>query len=153
MISIGVYHPRSEVNIGTLWRAAYLYGASMIFTIGRRYSPQSSDTVGIWRHVPIINYPNMDAFRASRPWNTPLVGIEQVAGVSVELGRFQHPMTACYLLGAEDGGLPRSVWEYCDYLVEVESVEPVCMNVAMAGSIVLYDRHMKGDRMARRKAL
>lgn len=152
MISIGVYRPKTEVNIGTLWRAAYLYGASMIFTIGHRYAPQASDTVGVWRHVPLIQYPDFDAFRAARPWNAPFIGIEQVAGESIPLGRFSHPDSAVYLLGAEDGGLPRRVWEYCGSLLEVESVEPTCMNVAMAGSIVLYDRHMKGDRLARRLA-
>ena len=31
---IGVYHPKKEVNIGTLWRTAYQLGASVIFTIG-----------------------------------------------------------------------------------------------------------------------
>lgn len=152
MIAIGVYRPKTEVNIGTLWRAAYLYGASMIFTIGHRYQPQASDTVGVWRHVPLINYPDMDAFKAARPWNAPLIGIEQVAGESIPLGRFSHPDNAVYLLGAEDHGLPRAVWGYCDALIEVESVEPTCMNVAMAGSIVLYDRHIKGDRLARRRA-
>ena len=152
VIAIGIYRPKTETNVGTLWRAAYLYGAAMIFTIGRRYSPQASDTVGVWRHIPLVNYPDMDAFRAGRPWNTPLVGVEQVPGQSIQLGRFSHPASAVYLLGAEDGGLPRAVWEYCDALVEVESVEPTCMNVAMAGSIILYDRHMKGDRLARRRA-
>ena len=152
MIAIGVYRPKIENNIGTLWRAAYLFGAAQIFTIGRRYVPQSSDTVQTWRHVPLINYPDMDTFAATRPWNSVLVGIEQVAGVSKPLGEFEHPANAVYLLGAEDGGLPNSVQHYCNYLVEVESVEDTCMNVAMAGSIVLYDRHMKGDRYARRKA-
>lgn len=152
MIAVGVYRPKTETNVGTLWRAAYLYGASMIFTVGHRYRAQASDTVGVWRHIPLVQYPDFEAFRGARPWNAPLVGVEQVAGVSISLGRFSHPDSAVYLLGAEDHGLPRTVVEYCDALIEVESVEPTCMNVAMAGSIVLYDRHMKGDRMARRRA-
>lgn len=32
--AIGIYHPKTEMNMGTLWRSAYQLGASYIFTIG-----------------------------------------------------------------------------------------------------------------------
>lgn len=41
---IGIFHSKTEQNIGTLWRSAYQLGASGIFTIGKRYKEMSSDT-------------------------------------------------------------------------------------------------------------
>jgi hypothetical protein len=29
---IGIYHGKTEENIGTLWRSAYAYGADFVFT-------------------------------------------------------------------------------------------------------------------------
>ncbi len=44
---------------------------------------------------------------------------------------------------AEDRGLPQSVIEKCHHLVMLDSIQPQSMNVATAGSIVIYDRHIK----------
>ncbi len=33
---IGIFHPKTKENIGTLWRSAYQLGAAGIFTIGKR---------------------------------------------------------------------------------------------------------------------
>jgi tRNA G18 (ribose-2'-O)-methylase SpoU len=142
MISIGVYHPKYEVNLGTLWRAAHLFGASQIFTIGMRYKPQASDTSKAWRHIPLITYPDLDAFQACRPFRAPLVGVE-LTPEAVPVHEFEHPKQAIYLLGAEDHGLPARVLEKCQHVVRIEAVAPWSMNVAMAGSIILHDRLVK----------
>ena len=34
---IGIVNTKTEANIGTLWRSAHAFGASFIFTVGRRY--------------------------------------------------------------------------------------------------------------------
>lgn len=60
---------------------------------------------------------------------------------------FEHPKRAVYLLGAEDNGLSKEImdapWKKVVYIPG-----RVCLNVASAGSIVLYDRvaKMKGSR-------
>lgn len=41
---IGIYNPKTETNMGTLWRSAYNFGADFIFTIGMRYKKMGSDT-------------------------------------------------------------------------------------------------------------
>ncbi|MFK5282415.1 TrmH family RNA methyltransferase, partial [Lacticaseibacillus paracasei] len=50
----------------------------------------------------------------------------------------------CYLLGAEDHGLPDVVIQRCHRLVSLESVRTPSFNVAVAGSLVMYDRLIKG---------
>lgn len=34
---IGILNNVDELNIGTLWRSAYILGASFIFTVDRKY--------------------------------------------------------------------------------------------------------------------
>jgi tRNA G18 (ribose-2'-O)-methylase SpoU len=135
---IAVYHPKTEVNIGTLWRSAYLYDAAFIATIGRRYSPQASDTTNTDRHIPLYEYTNFEEFLRNRPFGCLIVAVEQYGS---QLGEFHHPERCIYLLGAEDYGLPQNILAQCDYHIELESPKKISMNVATAGAIVMYDRY------------
>lgn len=134
---IGIYNPKTEHNIGTLWRSAHNFGASYIFTIGKRYSKQVSDTTKAYRHIPLFNYKDFNEFNQTRPFDVPLVGIEQ-SSISVNLSNFVHPQQAVYLLGAEDGGLPTEIMKACQGVVHIST--PMCLNVAVAGSIIMFDR-------------
>ena len=53
---------------------------------------------------------------------------------------------AVYILGAEDTGLPESVVRACHRHVALPSVHYESFNVAVAGSIVMYDRLAKQNR-------
>ena len=57
---IGIYHPKHHQNIGTLMRSAVCFGATKLFTIGRRYHRQSSDTVNAICQVPTYHYASFD---------------------------------------------------------------------------------------------
>ena len=146
-VAIGVYRPKTKENIGTLWRAAHLYGADFIFTIGHRYQYQCSDTTKAWRSIPLVNYPDFEAFQQSRPLGLPMVGVE-LSERAVPLGEYAHRKHALYLLGAEDGGIPKDVLAHCSDVVQIEAAQPWSMNVAMAGSLVLYSRHMQRERVS-----
>ena len=134
---IGIYQTKTKENVGTLFRTAYQLGASGIFTIGKRYKQQSSDTPKAMRHIPLRHFLTLDDFKAQRPLESVLAGIE-MGGTS--LSQFVHPKQAIYLLGAEDHGLPPNVLSYCDCVVSLESVNTASYNVAVAGSLVLYNR-------------
>ena len=41
---IGIENAKNEYNIGTLWRSAYLMGASFIFTVNTRYKKTKVQT-------------------------------------------------------------------------------------------------------------
>ena len=138
--AVGVYHPKTESNVGSLWRTAHLYGAAFLFTIGRRYEHQASDTTKARFTVPLLHFADIDDAIAHLPHSTPLIGVELDPRAHL-LGSFQHPQRGAYLLGAEDHGLPVSVMDRCHSLVEIESVEPWSNNVATAGGILLWHRH------------
>lgn len=142
---IGIFQPRNQENIGTLWRTAYQLGASGIFIVGRKQRHQTSD---LWRvdwRIPYRQFDCFDDFLAARPVGAQLVGVE-FGGEP--LGTFRHPARAIYLLGSETNGLPGYVMEKCDALVEIETVRELSFNVAVSGAIVLYDRLRSGAERA-----
>jgi tRNA G18 (ribose-2'-O)-methylase SpoU len=134
---IGVYQPKREHNIGTLWRSASQLGAHRLFTIGRRYRQQTSDVFDTAQTLPMRHYLNFDEFWATRPPDVPIIAIETGG---VPLRSFSHPPHAIYLLGAEDNGLPTTILEKCAIRVSLEAVGWHSYNVAVAGSIVMYHR-------------
>ena len=140
---IGVFHPKTSENIGTLWRSAYQMGASFIFTIGHRYKKQASDTYKTWRHVPLFQFKTIEDFKNSPLYDCPLVAIEFSSG-SIPIKEFIHPNRAIYLLGSEDGGLPAEIMDNPRITkLELPSVRMPSYNVAMAGTITMYDRIIK----------
>jgi tRNA(Leu) C34 or U34 (ribose-2'-O)-methylase TrmL len=138
---IGMYHPKTVDNLGTLWRSAYQLGASFIFTIGARYKRQASDTYKTWRHIPLITYDDWEAFQKGRAYDCQLVVVE-FTPTSVPIKTFNHPERAIYLLGAEDAGFPPEITKN-NICLELPSVRQPSFNVAVAGSIVMYDRLIK----------
>lgn len=137
---IGIYHCKNETNVGTLWRSAAILGADFIFTIGKRYRKQSSDTMKTPRHIPLFSYDNFDDFFKHIPYDCPVVAVE-LADNSIPLERYHHRERCIYLLGAEDYGLPKEVLNRCKETVQL--LGDYCMNVSTAGSIVMYDRAVK----------
>lgn len=142
--AIGVYHGKCEFNIGTLWRSAYILGAQYVYTVGRRYKKQSSDTLhAADRHLPLFDYATWDDFLSHRPVDCPLVAIE-TSDRAKPLGTFRHPPKALYVLGSEDNGIASKVLGLAQHVVRIESVRNFSFNVATAGSIVMYDRLTRG---------
>lgn len=137
---IGIYNGKNTSNIGTLWRSAAILGADFIFTIGRRYQKQCSDTMKAPRHIPLFAYENWDDFFKHVPYDCPVVAVE-LAENSVPLDRYHHRERCIYLLGAEDNGIPASILARCKDTVQI--IGDYCYNVAVAGSIVMYDRAVK----------
>ena len=140
---VGIFHGKTPANVGTLWRSAYQMGASGIFTIGRRYPKQASDTVQAYRHIPLRDFASFDDFLAAQPYDCQLVAVEMGGK---PLAGFTHPDRCIYLLGAEDHGLPDDVLAKCHRRVSLPSVRVNSYNVSVAGSLVMYDRMVKrGD--------
>ena len=140
---IGVEHSKSTQNIGTLWRTAYAFDAALLCTIGRRYDRQVTDTVKAPRHVPLQHFLTLEAFWAALPFGCQVVGIE-LDPRAKPLRAFHHPERAFYLLGAVDHGLTKDARARCHALVVLPGRH--CLNVAVAGSIVLAHRVMQHER-------
>jgi tRNA G18 (ribose-2'-O)-methylase SpoU len=134
---IGIFQGKTVENLGTLWRTADLFGASFIYTIGKRYKTQPTDTYKTTRHIPLYHYENFDQFDNHRPVDCMLIGVE-LDPTSVPIRQFLHPERAIYLLGAEDNGLNKECIQKCQKIIQLPGERS--MNVAVAGSIVMFDR-------------
>ncbi|MCL3781281.1 TrmH family RNA methyltransferase [Prolixibacteraceae bacterium JC049] len=134
---IGIYRPKTQENLGTLWRTALIYKASFIFVIEAKYNKKSSDVMKAWSKIPLFQYETMEAFLSTVPYSCKLVGIEMDKN-AVPIKDYTHPDRAIYLLGSEDHGLPKELKEKCHDLVYLPGDNS--LNVAVAGSISIFDR-------------
>lgn len=149
-----VCNPKHDVNVGTLWRSALNFGAAFFGVVGPRIPPQArrnattalphvlkqaSDTSRAQRHIPFLYFTSLEDTRMTL-LDARLVGVELDDRAQM-LDAVTHPKRAIYVLGAEDNGLTRAQRDLCDCIVQV----PVAgsLNVAVAGSLVLYDRVAK----------
>jgi tRNA G18 (ribose-2'-O)-methylase SpoU len=140
---IGIQNGKTPENLGVLWRSAQNLGATFIFTIGNRYAKQACDTHNAVKSIPYFHYDTFEVFFENLPKGARLVGVELDENAS-ELESFAHPRRCVYLLGAEDHGLSSKVIEKCHHLIQFKSQKS--LNVAVAGSIIMYDRNLPKPR-------
>lgn len=140
---IGIQNGKTPENLGVLWRTAQNMGASFIFTIGNRYAKQACDTHNAVKSMPYFHYESFDEFYKYLPKGARVVGVELTDNAEA-LETFHHPRRCVYLLGAEDHGLPKKAIEKSHHLIKFKSKFSV--NVAVAGSIVMYDRGINKPR-------
>lgn len=135
--AIGAERSSKALNLGNLMRSAHAFGASFTFTIGAQYQAleaRADTSKGHW-HLPHYNWLNPSEMVL--PKGCKLVGIE-LLDEAISLPSFRHPLQAAYVLGPERGSLSEELLSRCDYTVKIPT--SFCVNVAMAGAIVMYDR-------------
>jgi tRNA G18 (ribose-2'-O)-methylase SpoU len=136
--AVGIHGGKCAQNTGMLWRSAQSLGASFIFTVGCRYLKYDrTDTTKAAMHIPLMHFRDMGELREKMPHGADLIGVE-LAEDAQPIREFHHPERAVYLLGAEDHGLSREALEACKRVIVLPG--RYCLNVAVAGSIVMFDR-------------
>lgn len=145
--AIGAERMSKALNLGNLMRSAHGFGASFTFTIGATYQAMEAvaDTSKGRIHLPHYNWNGIDEM--ALPEGCRLVGIE-LLDEAIDLPSFRHPIRAAYVLGPELGSLSPSLIDRCDFVVKIPT--RFCVNVAMAGAIVMYDRVRSLARFADR---
>lgn len=146
--AIGVEGISKPMNLGNLLRSAHAFGASFFFVIAPAVATREarvSDTSDAAGHLPLYAYDDIGAL--TLPKGCAMVGVE-LTDDAVELPSFHHPNTAAYVLGPERGSLSPALRTRCDHLIKVPT--KFCVNVGVAGAIVMYDRLISRGRFARR---
>jgi len=144
---IGVERMSKPMNAGTLFRTAHAFGAGFVFTIDAAYSVKAarSDTSRTPDNLPWYVYDS--AAELALPQGCKLVGIELLDD-AVELPSFRHPLRAAYVLGPEMGSLSPGLVARCDHVIKIPT--GFCVNVGVAGAIVMYDRLITLGKFAER---
>lgn len=135
--AIGAERMSKVLNLGNLMRSANGFGAAFTFTVGATYNAQEAyaDTSKGQLHLPHYNWKTLDDM--ALPQGCKLVGVE-LLDEAIDLPSFHHPLKAAYVLGPEMGSLSAPLLARCDYVVKIPT--RFCVNVAMAGAVVMYDR-------------
>ncbi len=145
---IGVEGLSKPMNAGNLFRSAHAFGASFIFTVNSDVALSDvarSDTSESWKQTPF--YPYGSVADMDLPKECQLVGLEFQEDAT-ELPSFRHPPRAAYVLGPEMGSLSAEIQERCSFVVQIPT--RFCVNVGVAGAIVMYDRMLSMGRFAER---
>lgn len=115
-----------------------MFGADFAFSVGHR-NPAEASSVRAELTIPVFHFESFELCIASIPANARLVCVELAPG-ALDIRTYAHPRRAVYLLGPEDGALPSGIMRQHDTVLLPGSYP---LNVAMAATVVLYDRWLK----------
>lgn len=137
--AIGLYRPKDDANVGSVLRAAGVYGASLVAISGARGKAlnHAANTMAAHKHIPTFL---VDDLLSVRPHNCQIVVVDLIEGAR-PLPDFQHPERAMYLFGPEDGTLGVKHTSHAQHVVYVPGA--ACMNLAAAVNVIMYDRMVK----------
>lgn len=145
---LGVEGISKTHNVGNLIRSAHAFGASFVFAIAPAVDLRKlyqADTSQTHHHVPFYRFDSVEAL--TLPRDCRLIGVELLDD-AVDLPSFRHPERAAYVLGPERGSLSPALIERCDFTVRIPTA--FCVNVGVAGAILMYDRLISRGRFADR---
>ena len=130
--SLSLWRVSDPGNVGTLVRSADAFGAAVMLSEGCAdpFGPKAlRAAMGSTFRVPLL------------PFELPKDSVALVASGGEPLGELAPHST--FVLGAEREGLPEEILERCAVkaTIPVQGVES--LNVAMAGTIALYERSRK----------
>jgi len=145
---VGVESISKSFNLGNLVRTSHAFGASFFFTINASVNYgeiKASDTSHADIHMPYYDYGSVAAMEL--PKDCTLVGVE-LMDEAVDLPSFRHPLRAAYVLGPEKGSLSPELVARCAHVVKIPA--KFCVNVGVAGALVIYDRMISLGTFAER---
>ena len=137
---VGVDGISKPMNLGALMRTAHAFGASFTFSVEAAQAirqMQNADTSKSTEHVPYYAWGTIGEM--ALPKGCVLVGVE-LTDDAVDLPSFRHPISAAYVLGREKGDLSAAMLAKCAHVVKIPT--RFCINVSLAGALVMYDRVM-----------
>lgn len=134
---IGLDNPKSNVNVGSVLRAAGVYEAAFVAASGGRWTSEKTDTMKSYRHLPLLRPENL---KDLLPYDCIPVAVDIIEGAT-PLHEYEHPERAFYIFGAEDATLGERITGWCRDVVYVPTNG--CMNLAATVNVVLYDRLAK----------
>ncbi len=138
-LAIAAWNITKEHNVGSLVRTAHAAAAQELILVGEReWNVEAAKTSELYTTVTRVD--GREAFLdhlAAMKWDLVAVDLDDRA---VSLFEAEYPARPCFLLGAEVGGVPAELLDDAKMVVQIPQWGLVpSLNLAVAGSIVLYD--------------
>lgn len=141
---IGLYECKDDKNLGAVLRAAHAFNASFVAFSGKLEIPShcvlKTDTSRAVKQIPTFK---TDDLLIHQPLGASLVCVE-LTDHATSLIPFNHPQQAYYIFGPENGSIPDSIIKKSNLVIKIPTV--ICLNLAAAVNVVLYDRLAKASR-------
>lgn len=148
---IGVESSSKWLNAGNLLRTTHAFGGSFFFFVDPALDldeVRRADTAQSAGALPVYQF--HDASAILLPQHCQLIGVE-LTDNAVELPAFYHPAQAAYVLGPEKGSLSVAMQARCAQIVKIPT--KFCVNVGIAGAIIMYDRLLTQKSHAPRRMM
>ena len=138
-MALAVWEVTKEHNVGSLVRTAHATGVSEVILVGERdWNTYAARTAELY--TTIVHLPDQEALLEHLRRSSWSLVAGELDPRAVSLFAAECPERPCFLLGAELGGVPSPLLEAAELVVQVPQWGLVpCLNVAVAGSLVLYD--------------
>ena len=138
-MAVAAWNITKEHNVGSLVRTAHAAAADELILVGEReWNVEAAKTSELY--TTVTQLAGVEAFRnhlKSRRWNLVAVELDDRA---VNVFEAEYPERPCFLLGAELAGVPVELLEEAELVVQIPQWGLVpSLNLAIAGSIVIYD--------------
>lgn len=85
--AIGLFHPKTPENVGSVLRACHNFEVSLLSIEGKRFRKASTDTYKSYRHLPVLEVENL---KDTIPYNCIPVAVELVPQ-AVSIVDYKHP--------------------------------------------------------------
>ena len=145
--AIALTNPKFAHNVGAAQRAASCFGIQQLWFTGNRVSLEPEKGQRLPREERMKGYKDVELIQFDYFFDqftdvTP-VAVE-LRPNSEDLRYFEHPDNALYIFGPEDGSIPQVSLRHCHRFVTIPT--RLCVNLAAAVYIILYDRLLKQTR-------
>jgi tRNA G18 (ribose-2'-O)-methylase SpoU len=147
--AIAAWNISKDHNVGTLVRTAHAAAFEEVILVGTRdWNVEAAKTADLYTSVIHVEDQRELLYHCRKKgWNIVAVELDDEAENLFEVSYAERP---CFLLGAELGGLPQELRDASTQIVQIPQWGLVpCLNLAVAGSIVVYDFLAKCARSGR----
>ena len=138
-MAIAGWNTSKEHNVGSLVRSAHAAAAEEVILVGdREWNVEAARTAELYTTVTrVADIVDFRRHLAEKGWNLVAIELDDRA---VNLFEAEYPERPCFLLGAEVGGVPADLLDEARLVVRIPQWGLVpSLNLAVAGSIVMYD--------------
>lgn len=155
MTGVLLINPKYAHNVGAAFRACAAWGVPLLRWTGTRMDEFERINGRLPREERMRQYKDQVDWECMMGEPRPITKIlsgYRMTPVCVEVGEgyetlpdFGHPENALYVFGPEDGSVPRPIKQHCHRFVSIPT--HVCLNLAAAVNVVLYDRQSKAGSL------
>ena len=138
-LQIAIENWQHDLNIGSVVRTANAFNVGAVHIVGKRDWNKRGAMVTD-RYLTIIHHPTVEDFgNYCREADLPIIGIDNLPGISKQLESTQLPESCVLLFGQEGAGMSDEAVAVCEVVLEINQYGSTrSMNASAAGAIAMY---------------